>query len=144
MHARFGHVPVWQHRFVADALLHRLVRWLRCAGVDCVRSPSSSLDELVEVAERENRVVLTIGKRGQDAAQARGVDVPCHFLTGKDVRAQFLEVAAHFGITLNEETFMSRCTKCNSQVRRVSAAHVSRFLQTREVGPHVDPPSLAC
>jgi uncharacterized protein with PIN domain len=45
------------------------------------------------------------------SAQLRAI--PHFLLTGRDIHEQFIEVAQHFELTLDPESFLCRCTKCN-------------------------------
>ena len=46
-------------RFVADVMLGRLAKWLRLAGFDVLYSNRFSDDELIEISNRERRVLLS-------------------------------------------------------------------------------------
>jgi uncharacterized protein with PIN domain len=46
-------------RFVADAMLARLARWLRVLGFDTLHDPAVHDDELVRISGDEGRVLLT-------------------------------------------------------------------------------------
>jgi uncharacterized protein len=46
-------------RFLADAMLGRLARWLRVLGFDTIYDPSLHDEALVRLAESEDRVLLT-------------------------------------------------------------------------------------
>lgn len=51
--------PESQPRFLADAMLGRLARWLRVLGFDTHYNPMQDDHELVRLADRERRVLLT-------------------------------------------------------------------------------------
>jgi uncharacterized protein len=46
-------------RFVADVMLGRLAKWLRIAGFDVLYSNSYTDDELVELSQKDGRVLLS-------------------------------------------------------------------------------------
>ncbi|MGC8936370.1 MAG: DUF5615 family PIN-like protein, partial [Candidatus Methanomethylicaceae archaeon] len=46
-------------RFVADAMLGRLARWLRLLGYDTAYDQTLDDEKLIEIAKRENRILLT-------------------------------------------------------------------------------------
>jgi uncharacterized protein with PIN domain len=102
-------------RFLVPNTLWRLVRWLRCAGIDCASTePGISAQAQVTRARVEGRTVITLS---QKLALMCGPDVPCHVLRSNNLRAQFADVLVHFGIQLSAAAFMQRCTKCNGLFR---------------------------
>jgi uncharacterized protein with PIN domain len=46
-------------KFIADEMVGKLARWMRLAGCDTVYRNPISDKELVEIAQRENRIILT-------------------------------------------------------------------------------------
>lgn len=50
-------------RFVADAMLGKLAKWLRVMGMDVVYDPDSTDAQLLRCAEREGRILLTRDRR---------------------------------------------------------------------------------
>lgn len=93
-------------RFIADAMLGRLARWLRLLGFDTLYYPDISDGDLVRLAVKEERLILT-----RDT----------HFLKIKNLQnlltiksdypvEQVIEVLKAFKI---EAFGISRCTCCN-------------------------------
>eukprot|EP00039_Didymoeca_costata_P014166 m.225864 g.225864 ORF g.225864 m.225864 type:complete len:156 (+) comp15961_c1_seq10:147-614(+) len=88
------------------------MRWLRVVGVDvAVADSNDDLESLLQMAEREQRVILS--KNGKFHRQRGGEG--CYFLNGNDTKSQFREVATHFGIKWNDERFLTICAKCNAR-----------------------------
>jgi uncharacterized protein with PIN domain len=50
-------------RFIADAMLGKLTKWLRVMGVDVVYDPSATDDQLLRCAAQEGRILLTRDRR---------------------------------------------------------------------------------
>ena len=104
-------------RLLADAMLGRLVTYLRMCGHDTVYAPDAGLeddDEIRAVAREESRRLLTrdreLGARAADAV----------VLTSKNIDDKLAELAAA-GVELSL-TEPCRCGNCNGQLKRVSPA----------------------
>lgn len=96
--------------YVCDEMLQKLARWLRIAGFD-VLSPGGLQDaELADIAEEEERVLLT---RDKDLARRKGP----HTLRiiSEDLEEQLDEVFSAY----SPEVFPpgnSRCPMCNGKL----------------------------
>jgi len=76
-------------RFLADAMLGRLARWLRILGYDVEYFPGED-DELVHQARREGRILLT-----RDTRLVRRHQLPPHvFIQSDHVMEQLRQVVA--------------------------------------------------
>ena len=111
-------------RFIADAHLGRLARYLRFAGVDTRWRNAWSDADLVKIACSEERVVLT---RDRDLLMHRALGAGC-YLRDKRPLAQLAEVARRYALDLvGEKT--SRCLECNEVLESVSKPEVAGRLQ---------------
>lgn len=113
-------------RFVADAMLARLARWLRVLGFDTVFDPALDDRALVELAEEENRVLLTRDRHLIAHLRPRRfvqvvADAPL---------AQLREIAAASDLALPRELF-TRCLVCNAELRAATAAEVGQLVPQR-------------
>ncbi|MCL6429745.1 MAG: Mut7-C RNAse domain-containing protein [Anaerolineae bacterium] len=109
-----GQVVDWESapRFVADAMLGRLARWLRILGYDTLYDPRGHDDELVRMARAEGRILLT---RDTGLVCRRGVR---SLLVSHDhVEAQLRQVSAELG--LRAPNRFSRCPVCNERLEAV-------------------------
>lgn len=97
-------------RFVLGREVTKLLRYLRVIGADAAFE-SGGEEAIFRVATNEGRIVITKDKK---LARRRS---PCAtFLLGsEDPKAQLKEVCNHFGLCIQEETFMSRCSICNTR-----------------------------
>ncbi len=96
-------------RFLCDAMLGRLAKWLRLLGYDA-RYADLPDDDLVALARAEGRVLLT-----RDTRLVRRPDVGPHgFIRHDRVRDQLRQVAADFH--LDPARAGSRCMRCNEAV----------------------------
>jgi hypothetical protein len=104
-------------RFVADAMLGRLARWLRILGYDTLYDAAWDDPHLVRLARAQDRVLLT---RDTELARRRGVRVV--LVEGETLEAQldFLRRALHIRARLD----MGRCPVCNGQLQAVEKKSV--------------------
>jgi uncharacterized protein with PIN domain len=102
-------------RFIADAMLGRLARWLRLIGVDTAYEAHVEDRRLADRGKLEGRVVLT-----RDALLPRRFkDTPCLLIRSEVVAEQLAQVVAAFDIDWGAAAF-SRCTRCNTPVGRLT------------------------
>jgi len=98
-------------RFATDRSLDELARRLRFLGYDVASYGGVPLPELLELARRESRHVLTLSRRHP----RRFADVPVLALPREDLAAQVRAVAdAH---SAAGQPF-SRCALCNTALQR--------------------------
>jgi len=95
-------------RFLADAMLGRLARWLRILGYDVEYSPGED-DDLLHQARREGRILLT-----RDTRLVRRQRLPVHlFIQSDHVMEQLRQVVA--SLRLDPAAPPSRrCIRCNA------------------------------
>ena len=99
-------------RFIADAMLGTLAKWLRILGFDTLFDPGWDDDHLVRLARAEGRVLLT---RDRELARRRGLQVLL-------VESQHLEeqIRQVFGeLHLKPDRAYSRCPVCNEVLEPV-------------------------
>ena len=113
-------------RFIADAHLGRLARYLRFAGIDTLWKNAWDDAELVAIAGREGRIALTCDRpcrspgRGAAAASPRT----------RHPRAQLAEVARRYALMLCGPQ-ASRCLECNEVPLPVTKSEVAAELLPR-------------
>lgn len=93
-------------RFVADAMLGRLARWLRALGYDTLYCRDAPDRRLLAVALTDRRRLLT-----RDAALARRARDAGLLVRAETLDAQIQEVAAACGLAGRRA--LSRCLECN-------------------------------
>lgn len=106
-------------RFVADAMVGKLARWLRVLGVDVVYDPSLDDHELVALARKEKRILLT---RDQPLASS-SEDPPRLFIESADFREQLRQVVECCQIDRKRGLF-TRCVECNGVLELASREEV--------------------
>ena len=127
--------------FACDAMLGRLVRWLRLAGFDVTYAPQLPDLELAGKARAEQRWLLTCDRRLAALAGPRSL-----LLRTRTTGQQIAELRARLPITATSGSFLTRCSSCNAQLEAVPpeavrdrvppyvAAHAGRFMACRGCG----------
>lgn len=119
-------LPASESRFIADAMLGRLARWLRLLGFDTAYDPHVADEELVRRGLVEGRHVLT-----RDRALPEEWRVAhCTVLDGDDLDAQVAEVVERFDLEERIRLF-SRCPDCNVALEPVPEEEVRRRVPPR-------------
>jgi uncharacterized protein len=99
-------------RFIADAMLGTLAKWLRILGYDTVYDTALNDHQLVRLARAEDRVLLT---RDRELARRRGLRML--FVDGERLDDQIHQVLTDLDLT-PDRTF-SRCPVCNQPLEVV-------------------------
>jgi uncharacterized protein len=110
-------------RFLADAMLERLARWLRVLGFDTASGGAATDAGLLRRAEEEGRRLLTRDRRLAYQGSARE---PLLVLSDEPLD-QLREVMAHFQLEAPRELF-TRCLICNTVLRAASVEEVGSTL----------------
>ena len=102
-------------KFLADSMLGKLSRWLRMLGQDVTYSTEISDSELLEVAKKETRILLTKDLELYKRAIARGIDA--FFIESKTESDQLAELAQRYALTLSVDMEKSHCPICNAKLK---------------------------
>jgi uncharacterized protein len=110
-------------RFLCDAMLGGLARWLRTAGYDTLLAEGGWPDrELVNLCARDDRILLT--KDRQLALVAREA-VPILLLTGRSIDGNACELREVLGVDWQRAPF-TRCLVDNALLRAAEPHHAER------------------
>lgn len=111
--------PAGELRFVADAHLGALARFLRMAGFDTLYDNNYMDGEIEQVAIGEGRIVLT---RDRELLKRRGIARGCYVHSIRAVD-QFREIVRRLGLAGSMKPF-TLCLKCNAPLREAARAEV--------------------
>uniref|UniRef100_A0A7S3CW61 Mut7-C RNAse domain-containing protein n=2 Tax=Palpitomonas bilix TaxID=652834 RepID=A0A7S3CW61_9EUKA len=115
-----------QQRFIADSMLSRAAKWLRCSGVDVSSAEGMQPEERLEAALREKRVLLTRDRRVFERAHI----APVYFVVSNDPEEQFLDIVRSFRLSYSDDQLLARCSKCNArEYHLVSAEKAEELMQ---------------
>ncbi len=103
-------------------MLGKLTRWLRMLGHDIEYSNKLDDAQLIAIAKKERRILLTRDLELYQQATAKGVNA--FYLEGKTEAEKLAHIAKRFNIKLDIDMATSRCTKCNSRVKPTSKEKV--------------------
>jgi uncharacterized protein with PIN domain len=110
-------------KFAVDCMLGKLAKWLRILGFDAVFFPAIADDELLHLALKEGRVLLT-----RDTAlleRARAIDTL--FITNDDWRLQLQQVLDGKNLRSRCRPY-SRCLECNVGLKPISKARARNLV----------------
>ncbi len=110
-----------EQKFIADAMLGKLARWLRVLGCDVEYFSRIDDQDLVERAMQSGRLILT---RDTLLVRRRGARDNHFFVTGDLFRDQLRQVVEQFAID-PAARFLSRCLDCNTPLVAVGKTAVS-------------------
>ena len=113
-------------RFLADAMLGRLARWLRLLGFDTAYAAELPDSDLVRRALDEERWILTRDRALPVEWRVSGIFV----LDSETLADQLRDVVQAFGLAPRVRPF-SRCGECNAPLAAASRAEVAAEVPPR-------------
>jgi len=94
-------------------MLGKLAKWLRMLGFDTRYIPDADDDELVRVAVREDRYLLTRDRRLCDRRMVRK---RCVFVDWGDTKSQVAQVLRALDLYVDPGNLFTRCAVCNGEI----------------------------
>lgn len=104
-------------RFIADAMLGRLARWLRLLGYDTLYFAGIADGELIRLARQEGRIILT-----RDTHFLRKNIPECILIDSDNVLEQMAGLMKSLHLLPGEGP--SRCASCNGALREADKEEV--------------------
>lgn len=118
--------------FLADAHLGGLARMLRMLGFDSLYDNAIRDREILEIARRERRIVLT---RDRELLKCREVMRGC-FVHALKPEVQISEVAARYALVRRMRPF-TLCLHCNLRLQDIEASAAQQRVPNRILARHV-------
>lgn len=105
-------------KFLADSMLGKLAKWLRIMGFDTAYYNSLSDQELIEIAEKEERVLIT-----RDKNLSRCWVVSSLYIKSEDIEEQLKQVVRYFNLDI-KETLGKLCPLCNKVLKKIAKEEI--------------------
>lgn len=109
-------------RFIVDTMLGTVARWLRMLGYDTLYDNEYEDWEILRIAEREDRIVITRDSGLHRKAINNGIK--SIYLSMNDMAERLAYIALYTGLNLYVDLEKSRCPICNSELRKVPKVFV--------------------
>lgn len=103
-------------RFVVDAMLGTLAKWLRILGFDTVFAKGMTDKEIVQLAKAEDRLLIT---RDRDLAKSLAGSI---YIKEKDLDEQLAIILKMH--PADESRVLTRCLECNSVLKQIEKSEV--------------------
>jgi len=105
-------------KFVVDTMLGNIARWLRMLGYDTLYKRSFKDWEILRIAGREGRIIVTRDRGLHNRALNKGLK--SIYLFADDIAERLAYIAVVSGIRLYIDLEKSRCPVCNGELVKVS------------------------
>lgn len=113
---------MYEPRFIVDTMLGNVARWLRILGYDTLYSRKYKDWEILRLAEKEDRIIITRDTGLHRKALNNGFK--SIYLSMDDMAERLAYIALIAGIKLYVDLERSRCPICNGELRKVSKEQV--------------------
>lgn len=115
-----------EYKFMVDANIGKMSKYLRMMGFDTYYDLSIDDKEIVEIAEKQNRIILT-----RDIGMLkRKIATHGYFIRNTDISEQAVEVINRFDLQ-DKITPFSICLECNSKIEKTEKPKVEKLVPER-------------
>jgi len=109
-------------RFFADEMLGKLARWLRALGVDVAYLTSAPDEKIIQLAQREDLIVLT---RDQKLNKRLSVlKIPVLFIRDDKWEDQIRQFFSEYPALKTMDGVLTRCMECNEALEELKKDQV--------------------
>ena len=115
-------------KFLVDGMLGKLARWLRMLGQDVTYDTGLGDNELLELAKKESRVLLTKDLELYKRAASRNIET--NYIEGTTEPERLSEVSIRYGLALVIDMDKTHCPVCNTLLKPASKELLRDELQT--------------
>lgn len=123
---RLRNKPLREIKFVLDAHLGKLAKYLRLCGFDCLFDNHFSDPEIINISVKDNRVILT---RDRDMLKNKLI-THGYWIRSQKNEEQLKEVLVRFDLK-NQISLFTRCMICNTPTERVGKEDIKDSLKGR-------------
>ena len=123
-------------KFIADAMLGKLTRWLRILSHDVKYSNSIEDNDLITTAKQENRILLT--KDLDLYRRAIGKGVLAEYIEGTKESEKIAELSIKYRFELTVNLEKSRCPKCNTRIKTVAKEKITFKVERNTLRHYTD------
>jgi len=106
-----NHEPLRETRFILDAHLGKLARYLRMLGFDCLFRNDFEDSDIIDISVKEKRIILT---RDKLLLKSKRI-THGYFVRSTEKHQQLREVVRKFDLYSQFKSF-TRCMTCNSEL----------------------------
>ena len=106
-------------RFIVDVNVGRLAKWLRAMGYDASFVPDVDDGDLLAIAHREGRIVLSRDRRLLERRLVTSGSASVLLLHSDKLFEQVQQVTGEFKLSASEDFL--RCIECNVELRGLDA-----------------------
>jgi len=110
-------------KFIADGMCGGVARWLRLIGYDTLYFNTNRKIEIIRVAEKEKRFVIT-----KDKKLALQYPDLIFYIEGENTFEQFKNVVKKFNLEIKEENLFKICSICNSKLENIEKEKVKNIV----------------
>mgnify|MGYP006302423045 FL=1 len=122
-------------KFLVDQMLGTLAKWLRLCGIDTFYANQEISDDvLLEIAEKEHRILITRDKELFQRTQKKHIE--SMFTDAIDLSEQINLMFNSFPEALKQITPLSRCSLCNHKVTEISKENIKENVPERIFHEH--------
>jgi len=111
-----------ERRFVADAMMGEVTRWLRIMGYDVLYSRNYSDAQVLSIAEKTGRTIITRDRGLYSRARRRGLRAV--YIESDDIAGRLAELKLKANVKLRLDPSRSRCPECNTPLVEVAKEKV--------------------
>ena len=116
-------------KFLADNMLGKLAKWLRFLGYDTLYPTVKTDDELIEICQREQRILLTRDKELVKSHQKLKGIPAVYYIESDELDLQLEQLIQTLNLEFGD-AILSRCAECNAHITEISKAQAKGQVPT--------------
>lgn len=104
-------------KFLTDGMLGKLTRFLRILGFDTLYLKDVNDDELLMIAQKDNRILITRDRELYH--RAIKMNIRSLLITEINLKNQLSQIASKLNINLDLDIAETRCPLCNTKLEKI-------------------------